>query len=205
MKPLTKILTAAILVIPSCASAQSTTLYQIEQSPFATYIAQKVGDILTVVVNENAKTSDDGDAAIKKKDNISATLKKFFFPGFKISKGFDDVMGDGDEPGMELSSKTDFQASAENSSEHKFTTQLQVRIIEKVREGEFVIRGQRLININGKDKTIFISGVIRQRDIAADNTIQSHKIADASIEIDGAFFHKEVRPSIFTRLFNYIF
>ena len=205
MNPLAKIITAVLVVIPAFAMAQSTKIYQLDQSPFATYIAQKVGDILTVIVNEKAKTTDDGGSSIDKKDNIAATLNDFFIPGFKISEGFTKTKGDGDSPKVSLSSSTNFEASAENSSEHKFTTELQVRIIEKVRDGEFVIRGQRLININGKDKNIYISGVIRQRDITAANTIESQKIADATIEIDGEFFHKEVRPSIFTRIFNYVF
>lgn len=205
MKILITIITAAGLAAGAQASAHLKTIYQVEQSPFASYIAQKVGDILTVIVNEDAQTVDDGGVSLKKDDNIKATLKKLFLPGFKTSTGFDDAMAGGDTPGLELESSTDFKSEGKNSSKHRFTTKLQVRIIEKVRDGEFVIRGQRLVNINGKDKKIFVSGVVRQRDINANNTIRSHQIADATIEIDGEFFRKNGRPSMFTKIFNYIF
>ena len=78
-------------------------------------------------------------------------------------------------------------------------------MIEQVREGEFVIRGHRFININGKSKKIYVTGVIRQRDITALNEVKSHQIADAIIEIDGEFFKKDLKPSIFTKLFTLIF
>ena len=54
-----KLITTIILsLIATQAEANLIGLYKVEQSPFATYIAQEVGDILTVIVDENAKTID---------------------------------------------------------------------------------------------------------------------------------------------------
>ena len=182
-----------------------SSLYNLQQSPYATFIAQEVGDILTVIVSETATTADNGDAELKRDSSFTATLKKFFLPPFSVDKGFSTTIGTGTEPGIDFSSASNYKANAKNSANHAFDTRLQVRILEKIREGEFVIRGTRTININGKNKNIFVSGVIRQRDILADNTVKSEKIADATIEIEGEVAQKDLEQSVFSKAYNWIF
>jgi flagellar L-ring protein precursor FlgH len=81
---------------------------------------------------------------------------------------------------------------------------MQVRIIEEIQEGHFFIKGFRNLNIDGKDKRLYISGVIRQRDIAPDNPILSSRIADAVVEIEGDVGNETLRPGLLHRLFNFI-
>ena len=80
MKKLTLIITCALQVFGGYSYANLACLYKVEQSPFATYIAQKVGDILTVCVHEIAETKDNGHSNLDKTDTISAELEKLFIP-----------------------------------------------------------------------------------------------------------------------------
>ncbi|MBN4066668.1 flagellar basal body L-ring protein FlgH [Simkania negevensis] len=180
-------------------------LYQIETSPFAANVAHKVGDLLTIVVNEQVSTTNTGKNDITKQDELTWTIKKLFFPHFKIKNGFDDTMGTGTTPGVGFDSKDKFSSSASIASDHTFQTKLQVRITEKVSDDLFVIRGGRHVNINGKKKELFISGTIRKTDIDDDNTIDSSLIADAFVEIDDEVIVRDLEPGWFSKILRSIF
>lgn len=182
-----------------------TELYDVSLSPYATYIAQKPGDILTVIIDEYAETEDNGDRSQKRTDKNSFSLKDLFIPKLDAREGFMATKGGGDSPALGYESSTDYKAEAKHGSRHEIEAKLQVRIIEQTRVGEFVVRGTRQVMINGKPKKLFVSGIVRQRDITADNTIKSHQIADARIEIEGEINTKDLKPSVFNKFFNWIF
>lgn len=205
MKKLAATITVFAIAISGSCLAHTHHLYDVHQSPFAAFIAQRTGDILTVIVDEKATATDDGTRELSKDSSLFATIKDFFLPPFDIQKGFTRTKGSGDAPKIDFSSKSSFKGDASNTSEHEIDTRLQVRMIEEVRPGEFVIRGKRVVNIHGKSKVIYISGVVRQRDIAKDNTVKSHQLADATIEIEGEVVKKDLRPGIFHSIFNKIF
>ncbi|MCB1134628.1 MAG: flagellar basal body L-ring protein FlgH, partial [Chlamydiia bacterium] len=160
--------------------------------------------ILTVIVEESATTKNDGKSTSERKNTQGFSLSKFFFPYFKPNQGLDDTNGSGDPIGFDWSSNNKFEGSGKNDSQHKLYTVMQVRIIEEIRDGHFYIKGFRKLNIDGKEKEMFISGVIRQRDIAPDNTILSSRIADAEIEIEGEMSNEVLKPGLLHRLLNFV-
>lgn len=184
---------------------QANSLYQLENSPYASAIASKEGDILTVVVEEKAETEDSGKNDESKKQEMDFELGKFFIPHFKPNIGFDDAISEGDKPGVNFGSEDKFTSSSQRDSGHSITTKFQVRIVEKASKDQFVIRGQRLVTIEGKDKRIYLSGLIRQDDIKDDNTIESHLIADAVIEIDGEVVSRDLKPGYIGSVLKKIF
>ena len=189
----------------STASATPVSLYEVSSSPYSTFIARKPGDILTLIIEESAETKDDGEVKLERESDAKFSLAKLFFPSFNPTKGFDNTMLTGDEPGVEFSSESSFENKSENDSGHSYVTTMQIQLIEEVGNGQFVIQGKRGITLNGKDKDMFVSGVIRQRDITADNTIKSEQIANAVIEIDNKIVSKDLRTGWLSKIFNFIF
>lgn len=196
---------SALLILLLLPTSLEASLYDLERSPYATLMASKAGDLLTVIVMEKTETEDSGENSRSKKHQMDFSLSKFFFPNFKMNKGFDDTALSGDNPGMEWNSNEKFNSDQTRESSHLVETKFQVRIIEEVLPGQFVIRGKRTVKIEGTDKQIYLSGVIRQEDISKENTIASHLIADALIEIDGQALSKELKPSYLGSLLRNIF
>lgn len=180
-------------------------LYHIKKSPYAATIAHKVGDILSVKVKEKAYTTNDGKSETTRNSDHSWNLTKLFLPGVDVTDGFTRTMGSGDQPGLGFINESTFDAEGKNSSKHIFETVIPVRIIEEITEGQYVVRGKRLLNINGKEKTLFITGVIRQEDIEIGNEISSDKVVDAVIEMDGEIASKELKAGVLTRIWNVLF
>lgn len=81
-----------------------------------------------------------------------------------------------------------------------------VSVIHIRENGDLVIEGTRAVTINDEQELLFLSGVVRSRDISQDNTIYSYQIADAQISTKsrGAITDGH-RPGIFTRFLNWLF
>lgn len=205
MNRFSKLLIVPLLLGAAQCTALAGGLYDVKSSPYATFIARKPGDLLTVIVEEHAVTSDNGERKHEREQGFEFNLEEFFFPGINAGKGFTTTKATGDYPMAKWNTENEFEAKAENSADHEFLTTFQVQIVEEVNEGQFVIRGHRKVNLNGKPRTIYISGVIRQRDISRANTISSYQIADAVVEIDGETGGKDVAPGILHKIVSYIF
>lgn len=185
--------------------AYASDLYDVEASPFHTFIAKKTGDIVTIVIWEKAETTDDAQTELTRENDAAFDFTKIFFPPVDIAKGLTRTNGEGDPPGFSMESESGFKAKGKNKARHLFKATIEARLIEEVVDGQFVVRGHRMVNINGKQKKIFVSGVIRQRDITPFNTVDSDKIVDAVIEIEGQVGKDDTQPGPIMRLMNLIF
>ena len=181
------------------------TLYKVNSSPYAANIAQDIGDTLTILVSELTETVDDGTANEQKRyDNFEFILEKFFFPKFGITDGFSQIAGDGTPPGFKGAIEKKYTANAQRGSKQEVTTEVQARVIETINENQFIIRGHRNLNINGKYTKIFISGIVRKKDINANNTILSTKIADAILEVNGEVVSEDLAPGMIEKLLGWL-
>lgn len=199
------ILAGLCFCLSSSVEARYGALYDLSEPPFAADIARRPGDILTIIVEEKATTTNDGTRNLNKKDEQEWELGKVFFPNFSFSTGLDDIAGTGTAAGYENESELKYTANAKNTSTHEFETEFQARIIEEVNEGQFYITGHRMVQINGKNTTLFISGVVRERDIQDNNTVKSSLIADAVIEIDSQAADSDLNPSIISQVLQLVF
>ena len=183
------------------------SLYKISSSPYASNIAQSVGDTLTIVVAELTTTSDQGTANEQKRyDSFEFLLEKFFFPKFGITDGFGNLPDpDGPSPGFNGSIKKEYKADAQRSSTQSVDTTIQARVIEVVNEDQFLIRGHRDLSINGKYTRLFVSGVIRKKDIDSTNSISSSLIADAVLEVNGEVVTEDLAPGIIEKFLDLFF
>jgi flagellar L-ring protein precursor FlgH len=211
MKQILLPLLLSMLVFSATAHANLGRLYRLDSSPWSEKVANRPGDLLTVLISESSATSDAATRNTKKEDTKAWELTDIFLPRLDINEGFFGTKGGGDSPIMGLESSDETKGTATNNSSHEYVAQFQVRIVEKVGNGQFVIRGERSVNLNGKKKTMYLSGVIREEDIQTDpndennlNSVQSHLIADANIEIEGDVYNKDLEPGYISKFVSMI-
>jgi flagellar L-ring protein precursor FlgH len=67
------------------------------------------------------------------------------------------------------------------------------------------VEGARRIRVNNETQILVVRGLVRQRDIAADNTVSSTALAEAQIEVygEGVLADKQ-RPGWMTRVLDNI-
>ncbi len=99
-----------------------------------------------------------------------------------------------------------FNGKGENRRSGSIVAKITVTVVDVKLNGDLIIEGTRIIGVNGDEETIYLTGIVRTRDISPDNTIQSYQIADAEISYTGnGNASTASRPGFFTRLINWVF
>jgi flagellar L-ring protein precursor FlgH len=77
-----------------------------------------------------------------------------------------------------------FTGKSESKNDEEFSTNISAIIEQTYQNGNYFIKGSKMMLINGQKQTIKISGVIRPYDITPDNTIKSSQIANLKVLYD---------------------
>lgn len=126
------------------------------------------GDVLTVLVMENANAQSAADLSSKKK--IKSALEAGYNKD-QLSVDFD-LHGEGN-------------AQAKTARNGKIKASLTVRLKEVLNNNSYLVEGMQLITINGEQQRILLSGIVRPEDISAQNTVLSTRLGDAHITYAG--------------------
>ena len=138
--------------------------------------AARVGDLVTVVISENAKaTRSLASKQSKSSDRSTGLSGNMKFTGNQRTSS---VNSTGDI-GM-TNSKT-FNGSGSTNNSDTLTANVTSVVVHVYPNGNMRVVGKRLLNVNHEPQEITFSGVIRPTDIAADNTIPSAKVAQVRI------------------------
>lgn len=198
-----RIFLAIFCSLASLSYAGLEQIYNVDQSPYSPDIARKVGDLVTVVIDENLETASTAGKATTKasgaKFDVAAKLP------FGLSKLFDN-------PNFEYASDRNEGGTANDQGSQKVSTIIQARIIEQVSDNQFVIRAEKKVVLDGKERTIYLSGTIRARDITyaegtdkVKNWIRSSQIAEAKLRIDGDLMTEDLSPGLLNQLVKLVF
>lgn len=142
--------------------------------------ARRVGDIVTINVVEQQSGSQEVTTDATRTNTTSASIaalgkRKSLF-GIPIGA---------ETPIFEGSSSSDLQGDAESTRNSAITATLAARVINVLPDGNLQIEAVREITLNDETQFMVVTGIIRARDIAANNTIASTQIANAKIEYYG--------------------
>ncbi len=156
--------------------------------------ANKVGDIVTIVINEDARASNISNSSTSKSNSVDMTGDF----GNSFLNGLTGTIG--------ASSANASSGAGNNSSRGTLTLTLTATIQKVQEDGNFLIRGSREIDSNGEKRVTVVEGVVRPQDITNSNTISSALIADARIFHKGSGVVTEAsRPGVIMRILNWIF
>jgi len=144
--------------------------------------ANAVGDLVTVLVSENASaTRNLGTKKNKKsshKTSVTAAL------GFETSLASQNPNFN-PATALDLSNNKSFAGSGSTTNSDTLTASVTSVVTEVFPNGNLRIVGRRQLTINNQPQALTFSGVIRPLDITSGNTISSSKVAQAVISYGG--------------------
>lgn len=165
-------------LLASCAATADVlaqSLYQRGRKNHVSWIsdnrAHRVGDILTIMVSEHSKVEDDAEAKFDKSSAAKAEITSFQ-PYPDIAK---DVLP------MEWSSSRTFDGKAEVDREGKFDTKITATVIDVQPNGNLVVEGKRRVILDGEERFMTITGIVRPLDVTAANSIASELVANGTV------------------------
>ncbi|MEW5994975.1 MAG: flagellar basal body L-ring protein FlgH [Candidatus Zixiibacteriota bacterium] len=185
---------AVLLLLPFGLKLRGEDFGQ-NQSLFTDIKAHKVGDILTVLIYEQNRASQQVETKTEKTSKFSTEGG----PGIG-SLDFLPLFG------VDGSTKGTHDGKGENIRNGSLHAKMSVTVIEVKPNGDLVIEGSRTIGISGDRETLALTGVVRQKDISPNNTIDSYLIADAEIHYTGkGNATTGSRPGPLMRFLNWLF
>ncbi|WP_337842400.1 flagellar basal body L-ring protein FlgH [Rheinheimera sp.] len=152
--------------------------------------AYRVGDILTVALNERTQSSKSADSQLDRSSEIAGALPLL---GNRDTSRFRGQF----ESGQSYSGES--SASQQNFLQGAIT----VRVTEVLSNGALAIRGEKWIRLNQGDEYIRLQGIVRPEDIDVTNRVSSQRIADARITYAGkGTLADAAEPGWLTSLFS---
>lgn len=150
------------------------TIYQQNygMSLFSDVSAKRVGDVITVILQENTnarksaatKTSKDSEVDLPTPSVLGQSLSLL---GKPISAS--------------LSGSTAFDGKGDSAQSNSLTGRVTVTVSEVLPNGYLVVQGEKRLTLNQGAEHIKFSGVVRPADVRSDNTILSGNVANAQI------------------------
>ena len=162
----------------------------------------RVGDLVTVLIQEQANATRNAGTDLSRKSEITM--------GMPILAGLMGALKSA-YPSLDSKSllsalyKNDFTGKGQTKRSGKLEATLTTRIKKLLPNGDLYVEGSKVVMINQEESHLYLSGVVRRQDIQADNTVLSTQLADAQVEytgrgpLDGA-----QRPGWFSRMLNWL-
>jgi flagellar L-ring protein precursor FlgH len=85
-------------------------------------------------------------------------------------------------PALKLESANEFTGGGSINSSEKIVTRIAVRVVDVLPNRNLVLEGTRQTHFSGETQDVVLRGMVRPEDIAANNTVFSYNIADATIK-----------------------
>ena len=166
-----------------------------ERGMFADKRAKRVGDIVTIVVQETASVSNsvrlktDKDAKSSVIGAASNVLNQFLgnIPKHNLTKEIQKNLPEGvtlpSPPAQVVDGNNSYNGGGDIKNSQTISTRCAVQVIDTLPNGNLVLEGVRQVSFSKERQFAAFRGIVRTYDINPDNTVLSSNVADARIEI----------------------
>jgi flagellar L-ring protein precursor FlgH len=128
----------------------------------------EVGEVLTIMVYENASASSSADTGTNRDSSVGVGVD---LPNWKKSAG--------------ATVNNDFSGTGRTQRAGRLLAQMTVLVREVLPNGDLMVGGEQLLEINGEKQTIRVEGRVRPRDITENNVVLSSRLAEAKLAFVG--------------------
>lgn len=171
---------AAVAVAPGPQPATPGAIYREGSGGLALFQDRKAhhpGDLLTITLVERTTGTSSSTTTTSKSSETDMGIGSLFGAPITL-KGRDlgTVSASGDRS---------FNGSGQSAQSNRLDGSVTVTVVQRLANGNLVVRGDKLIRINQSDEIVQIMGIVRAADIGPDNTVPSSRVADVRIAYGG--------------------
>jgi flagellar L-ring protein precursor FlgH len=162
---------------------------------FSDQPAIKVDDILTILIVESAQAGSECKTNTSKSQSLGVQ-----------SDGGTGLLRLLPQFGASGSANVGYDGSGGTSRTGSLNATIAVRVTKVLDNGNLMIEGTKVVEVNDEKGLIKVTGLVRPHDIQPNNMIYSSNIADAQITYSGkGAVNDGHRPGFLARFFNWIF
>jgi flagellar L-ring protein FlgH len=180
------------------------TIWKGEQASNIFFVDQRaktVGDIVTVKITEVSAATEKATTDTGRSSSLQAGVPNFL--GMEMNQA-GKLFATPDKM-ITASSANNFSGSGETTRSGSLSATITARVVDVMPNGNLAIEGKRELYVNNEKKEILLQGVIRQKDIASDNSVFSTQVADAKVIYTGVgTIGEKQRPGWLSRAFDLV-
>jgi len=141
--------------------------------------AFRVGDVLTIIINEHSIIENETSREVDKTSNRTATMNGTINLR-DVGSWYGNRNSNFRLPDVAATSSgtSDFAGNADYETDRLITDRISVVVRDVLPNGNLVVIGTRHRNVDGDNQIIEIGGVVRPSDITFANTVTSNQVAD---------------------------
>lgn len=195
--------------VPMPAEQNMGAIYQpsFESNYFTDRKAFRVGDIITINLNERMQASKNASSTIQKDSDLNVGVPNILGMAVTPKNPLAGVSALGmTDKNLSLEAGANAKRSTKGSGQagqsNSLAGSITVTVADVLPNGVLAVRGEKWLTLNTGDELIRISGLVRPDDISTDNTVSSTRIADARITYSGTgAFANASQPGWLSRFF----
>ncbi len=195
------ILLLAAILAANTAMASEPKTWTFARSLYSDPKARRIGDLLTVLIEEEASVSMGAKNSSKNASSASGSIS------FGHPKVDDQPTAwtNISLPAWSLETERSFNGDGSRESSDKFTSRITVQVIDIMPNGNLLIEGSRSVNIHEESAKVILTGTVRPSDISRANVVKSSCIADTTIRYESyGPLVKNVKRGMLSSLLNWI-
>ncbi|MEZ5966729.1 MAG: flagellar basal body L-ring protein FlgH [Planctomycetota bacterium] len=173
-------LAVAGFVVLAASRLPAQNLYKRATNPrssIADHRATAVGDILTIVVSETHKVTNNDKTERTADTTLAARLEAYTLS--------EDTFKTNVLPKFDARSERSSGGESKQQRDSNVQARFSVIVIDVLPNGNLVVAGTRQVQVDDETKTLRISGMVRALDVTPQNSVESQYVADARISIQG--------------------
>jgi flagellar L-ring protein precursor FlgH len=156
--------------------------------------AGRVGDTITVVLNERMQASKSASTDASKDSSLDTGMPILL--GDMVTRDGKDILNNSWE------TEQTFDGEGSSSQSNRLDGSITVTVAEVYPNGNLLVRGEKWLTLNQGEEFVQIVGIVRPADVAPDNSVPSFKIADARITYSGNGTIADAnRPGLLSKFF----
>ena len=128
----------------------------------------EVGEVLTIVVYENATATSSADTGTNRDSSVGLGVN---LPNWNKSAA--------------VTANNDFNGTGRTQRAGRLLAQITVLVREVLPNGDLRVGGEQLLEINGEKQAIRAEGRVRARDVSESNVVLSNRLAEAKLAFVG--------------------
>jgi flagellar L-ring protein precursor FlgH len=175
---------AALTALGACGAARADSIWdrRDERSAylFTDERPRRVGDLVTIVVQEITNIDDNARRNANKNTRTGATLT--YSAATNAGETSRSASGNATS---DITSRRQLDSRSEYRDDQRFRDRMTAVVIDVLPNGNLVIEGRRRRIVQGEERILRISGIIRPTDVGPDNSILSGSIANFQVIYEG--------------------
>ncbi|MEN9864916.1 MAG: hypothetical protein RL748_506 [Pseudomonadota bacterium] len=151
-------------------SVRAGSLYQAAtyQALTADQKARKAGDLITVMIFENSSASSTANTSTGRDARVGI-----------------DLVGTGKQANVSAGTANQLDGRGRTQRQGQVLAQITVSVKSVLENGDLLIAGEQLLEVNNEKQQIKLQGRVRNADVSDSNTVLSTRVADAKISYIG--------------------